>query len=141
MAGLARLPDWQPRLHRWLLTVPGRRVQPGQHDCCLFMAGAIAAQTGIDLAAPWRGRYTTMSGGRRILRKAGYEDHVALVAAHLAEGHVSAARPGDIAIVPTEDGPAGGVVQGGAVYVLGQTGRLVLVPMAPVMRLFMLGER
>lgn len=138
---IGRLPDWQPRLHRWLVGLPGRPVQPGRHDCCLFMAGAIEAQTGIDLAAPWRGRYTTMAGGRRVLRKAGYDDHVALVAAHLAEGHVSQALPGDIAIVPTEAGPAGGVVQGGAVYVLGASGGLALVPMAPVMRLFLLGER
>lgn len=138
---LARLPDWQPRLHRWLLTVPGQPIRPGRHDCCLFMAGAIAAQTGVDLAAPWRGRYTTMAGGRRVLRKHGYDDHVALVADHLPEGHVSQALAGDIAIVPTEEGPAGGVVQGGAVYVLGQDGRLALVPMQPVMRLFTLGAR
>lgn len=139
--GLVRLPDWQPRLHRWLLALPGRPVQPGQHDCCLFVGGAIEAQTGVDLAAPWRGRYTTLAGGRRILRRAGYVDHVALIAAHLPEAHVSAALPGDIAVVPTEDGPAGGVVQGGAVYVLGLSGRLAIVPMAPVIRLFLLGAR
>lgn len=141
MTGLTRLPDWQPRLHRWLLGLPARPIQPGTHDCCIFMAGAVEAQTGVDLAAGWRGRYTTMAGGQRLLRKAGYEDHVALVASHLPEGHVSQALPGDIAIVPAEEGPAGGVVQGGAVYVLGQDGRLAIVPMMPVMRLFLLGRR
>lgn len=141
MTGLQRLPDWQVRLQRWLLGLPVRPLQPGQHDCCLFMAGAVAAQTGVDLAAPFRGRYTTFAGGRRVLRRAGYADHVALVAAYLTEGPVATALPGDIAIVPGEDGPAGGVVQGGAVYVLGASGRLALVPMAPVIRLFLLGAR
>lgn len=141
MTGLVRHSDWQARLQRWLLALPARPLQPGQHDCCLFMAGAIAAQTGVDLAAPFRGRYTTFAGGRRVLRRAGYADHVALVAAHLPEGPVAAALPGDIAIVPSEAGPAGGVVQGGAVYVLGASGRVAVVPMAPVMRLFLLGAR
>ena len=94
------------------------------------------AQTGVDLAAPYRGRYTTYAGGRRVLRKAGYDDHVALIAAHLPEAHVSEALPGDIAIVPTEDGPAVGVVHGVAVYVLHPTGQLSFVPMDPVQHLF-----
>jgi hypothetical protein len=31
----------------------------GVMDCCLFVAGAIAAQTGSDPAAPYRGTYST----------------------------------------------------------------------------------
>lgn len=136
---LARLPDWQPRLRRWLSTVAGHPLVPGQHDCCLFGAGAVLAQTGVDIAKGWRGRYTTFAGGRRILRKAGFADHIALIAHHLPEAHVSAALPGDIAVVPGEGGDAVGVVQGAAVYVLTEAGRLGLVPMAPVLRLFKVG--
>lgn len=139
MTGLIRLPDWQARLHAWLRGIRSRPLQPGQHDCCLFGAGAILAQTGVDLAAGWRGRYTTFAGGRRILRQAGYADHIALIAAHLPEAHVSAALDGDIAIVPTEEGPAVGVVQGAAVYVLALSGGLGLSPMAPVQQLFKVG--
>lgn len=134
--GLKRLPDWQPRLHAWLRGINGRAIRPGQHDCCLFGAGAIEAQTGVDIAAPWRGRYTTFAGGRRILRKAGYADHIDLIAQTLPEAHVSAALPGDIAILPTEDGDAVGVVQGAAVYVLTLSGRLGFAPMTPVTHLF-----
>lgn len=137
---LKRLPDWHPRLRRWLGTVAGHPLIPGVHDCCLFGAGAILAQTGIDLAAPFRGRYTTFAGGRRVLRRAGFDDHVALIAAHLPRTHVSTARVGDVAVVPGEDGDAVGVVQGAAVYVLTQSGRLGLVPMAPVLHLFRVGD-
>ena len=136
---LIRLTDWQTRLHRYLCEMRSREMRPGQHDCCLFGAGAIAAQTGIDLAAPYRGRYTTFAGGRRVLRRDGYADHVALIAAHLPEAHVSRAAPGDIAIVPTEDGPAVGIVQGTVVYVLARAGGIGMVPMAPVQQLFKVG--
>lgn len=136
---MKRLPNWQARLSTWLGTVSTRPMQPGQHDCCLFGAGAIEAQTGVDIAADWRGRYTTFAGGRRILRKAGFLDHVDLIARSLPEAHISAALEGDIAIVPGEAGDAVGVVQGAAVYVLQPSGRLGLVPMNPVQRLFKVG--
>ncbi|MBC9246750.1 hypothetical protein H4P12_08495 [Paracoccus sp. 11-3] len=133
---MKRLTDWQPRLHAWLRKVNRRQMQPGRHDCCLFGAGAIEAQTGVDIAAPWRGRYTTFAGGRRILRRAGYRDHVDLIARHLPEAHVSEAREGDIVILPTEDGDAVGLVQGEAIYILTLSGSLGISPMAPVTRLF-----
>ncbi|MDQ1847664.1 hypothetical protein Q9299_05125 [Gemmobacter fulvus] len=136
---LIRLPDWQSRLRRWIGTVAGQPLIAGRHDCCLFGAGAIEAQTGVDIAAPWRGRYSTFAGGRRILRKAGYADHLALIAAHLPEAHPAEALPGDIAVVPGEGGDAVGVVQGAGVYVLTQSGKLGLVPMLPVLRLFKVG--
>lgn len=136
---LVRLRDWQSRLRRWLPSVALRPVRPGEHDCCLFGAGAIEAQTGVDLAAPYRGQYATFAGGRRILRRAGYADHIALIAAHLPEAHPSKARVGDIVIVPTEDGPATGVVQGDAAYVLAATGGLGIVPLLPVYQLFKVG--
>lgn len=136
MGPLKRLSDWQPRLHAWLRRVHGQPIRPGHHDCCLFGAGAIEAQTGVDLAADWRGRYSTFAGGRRILRKAGFADHVDLIAKTLPEAHVSRALDGDIAIVPGEDGDAVAVVQGCGVYVLTPSGQLGLMPMHPVQRLF-----
>ncbi|MBN8291020.1 hypothetical protein JI664_03490 [Rhodobacter sp. NTK016B] len=125
-----KTPGWQNRLVAYLAAAGRERFVPGQHDCALFASGALAAMTGVDLAAPYRGRYTTERGGIRILRKDGYHDHVALAAAHLrtrADGE--RARPGDLAVIPTETGPALGVVQGAAVYVL-TPDRLALVPLA-----------
>ncbi|ARC35930.1 hypothetical protein A6J80_05615 [Paracoccus yeei] len=139
MGGLTRLPDWQARLHAWLGQIDGRPVRPGRHDCCLFGASAVEAQTGVDLAAPWRGRYTTMAGGRRVLRKAGYADHIALMAAHLPEVHPAYACEGDLAVVPTPEGPAVGVFQGSAIYVLTETGKLGLAPAEAGMTFFKVG--
>lgn len=139
MGPLTRLPDWQPRLVAWLRAANGRPIEPGRHDCCLFGAGAVLAQTGTDFAAPWRGRYTTMAGGRRVLRKAGFADHVALIAAHLPEVAPAFAREGDLAVLETPDGPAVGVNQGSVLYVLTETGRLGFAPIAPGLRMFKVG--
>ena len=134
---MKRLADWKPRLIAYLAAKAPLVIEPGVHDCALFPAGAVEAMTGVDLAAPYRGRYTTFAGGRRVLRRDGYADHMALIAAHLPEAHVSTALTGDIAILPTEDGPAVGVVgDGGVAYVLAPSGGLALCPMAPVQRLF-----
>ncbi len=90
----------------------------------------------MDLAAPYRGRYTTERGGIRILRKDGYRDHVALAAAHLrARDAGERAVPGDLAVIPTETGPALGVVQGANVYVLGPD-RLALKPVLSATTVF-----
>lgn len=136
---LVRLPDWQTRLHRFLCAAKGRVLQPGQYDCCLFGAGAIEAMTGVDLGAPWRGGYTTLAGGRRLLQKAGHPDHLALIATLLPEAHLSEAVAGDIAIVPSEDGPAVGIVQGEMVYVLHAAGGIGLVPLSAAQHLFKVG--
>lgn len=139
MGPLTRLTDWQPRLSAWLREVNGRPIAPGRHDCCLFGAGAVLAQTGVDIAAPWRGRYTTFSGGRRVLRKSGHADHVALIAATLPEIHASAAREGDIGLVETEAGPAVGVSQGAVLYILTETGRIGFAELTPATRMFRVG--
>lgn len=117
-----RLPDWRSRLTYYLSEVSHRPFQPGQHDCALFFAGAVQAMTGEDYAAPYRGRYTTLRGGLRILRKDGFADHIALAAHHLPEIAPAFAWPGDGMVVDTDDGPALGVCQGRAVYLLGPNG-------------------
>ncbi len=130
-----RLPDWKPRLIAWLSEVVRAPFRFGQHDCALFAAGAVQAMTGRDPAARFRGRYRTLRGGLRILRAAGFDDHIALAASQFAEVHVSRAAPGDLAVVPTTEGDALGLVQGEAVYVLMPTG-LGMVPMTLASRAF-----
>lgn len=136
---LVRLPEWRPRLHEWLQEVDGRVIAPGQHDCCLFAAGAVQAQTGVDIAAGWRGCYSTLAGGRRLLQQRGYADHVDLIADLLPEGPRLAACEGDIAVLQTDEGPAAGVVQGPAIFVLHPSGRLGLAPLSACVRLFRVG--
>lgn len=130
-----RVPDWRDRLVAYLHSARQRPFEFGQHDCSLFAADCVAAMTGQDMAAKWRGRYATMKGGLRVLRKAGFADHIALAAAHFPEVPPLLAQPGDLAVVPTDDGPALGVVQGEAVYVLGPNG-LGLVSIMSATRAF-----
>lgn len=130
---MTRLPDWRHRLAAWLAQTARAPFEPGRHDCALFASGAVLAMTGVDLAADWRGRYRTIRGGIRVLRKAGHADHIALAAAHFAP--TARPRPGDLAVVPTPDGPALGVVQGTHVYVPAPVG-WALVPLSAATQFF-----
>lgn len=123
-----RQKHWQSRLTAYLAASARKEFVEGQHDCALFAAGAVAAVTGHDYAAAYRGRYTTTRGGIRVLRKAGFADHVALASSHLAEKPVARANPGDLAVIKVEDGPALGVVQGEGIFVLRPNG-MALVPL------------
>lgn len=130
-----RLPDWKSRLTAWLAEIVRRPFAPGTHDCALFAAGAVQAMTGRDPAAPYRGRYQTLRGGKRILRQAGFADHIDLVVCTFAEVHTSRAAPGDLAVVPTPEGDALGLVQGEAVYVLSPRG-IGMLPMTAATRAY-----
>lgn len=133
--GGKRFPDWRTRLVAYLAESVRKPFQEGEHDCALFLAGGVHAMTGVDYAAPYRGRYTTTRGGLRVLRKDGFRDHVALAAHHLAEKPVAFAREGDAAVVPVEPFGALGIVQGEGVYVLTEH-RLAVLPLTSALRAF-----
>lgn len=111
---MQRLKGWQGRFTAWLAGVSREPFSYGRHDCALFAAGAVEAMTGEDFARDWRGRYSTMRGGLRVLRKAGHADHIALARA-LFPSTVTP-KAGDLAVISTPEGPALGVVQGQFVY-------------------------
>lgn len=116
----ARLQDWRSRLAAWLATIAREPFAYGSHDCALFAAGAIEALTGEDAAQDWRGKYSTLQGGLKLLRRSGYADHL-----HLAKARFPLTqnpRAGDLALVPVPDGVALGVVQGALVYVPANVG-------------------
>lgn len=130
---LQRLPDWQTRLVTHLSEVKALRFDPATHHCALFVADCVRAMTGQDPAAGFRG--LTLQQGLLALRKAGFADHVALTAALLEEVPVAFGRAGDVAAIPTPEGPALGLVQGAAIYVLRPTG-LGLVSLLSATRMF-----
>ena len=96
---LSRLRSWRARLGRYLAVEAGRPFAWGESDCVLFAAGAVEAMTGVDPAAPWRGRYRTERGAWRVLRRAGFRDHLEAAAAVLPQIPAGAAREGDLAVV------------------------------------------
>ncbi|QBF31489.1 hypothetical protein [Thalassococcus sp. S3] len=126
---------WQNRLIAYVGRSVQRPFEEGVNDCALFLAGGVEAIRGTDYAAPYRGRYRTIAGGIRILRKAGFDDHVALAAHHLDEIPPAYLTAGDGAMVRTADGPALGIVQGHSIYLLGRKG-MRLAPLLVAVRGF-----
>ncbi len=136
---IARLEDWSPRLLAWLGEVRHRPFAAGRLDCGLFGAGAVLAQTGVDLAADWRGGYGTIRDGLRLLRRAGYADQIDVAARHLPEIDPATAQFGDLAALETPEGLALTVVQGAtAVYAAGPDGMRIM-PKGGATRAFRVG--
>ena len=132
---MTRLPDWRGRLRAYASSAARTPFNYGRHDCALFAAGAVAAMTGEDPAAGWRGRYTTLRGGLRVIRKAGHADHIAAAAAWFTEIPSAFAQVGDLAVAPGDAGLALGVVAGAHVWVLRPEG-LGTVPLTMALRAF-----
>lgn len=106
-----RLPDWERRLFDFVFARHCDPFEWGRNDCALFAADAVQAITGTDLAADFRGTYDTALGAARALQSAGGFE--ALAGAHFGKPiHVRHAKPGDIALIEQEHGPALAVVLG-----------------------------
>lgn len=125
---------WMGRLAAYVETVRREPFAYGRNDCALFVAGCVEAMTGEDPAAEMRGRYTTLTGGLRKVRQAGYIDHIDWLRA-LFDEVTDRGRPaphlaqvGDIAVVQTDDGPALGLVQGAAILMVAEGG-IVAMPL------------
>ena len=123
-----RLYNWESRLTAYITAVARDGFVYGRHDCALFAAGAVQAVTGTDPGADFRGRYRTMKGGLKAVRKAGFSDHVAVMRASCPSIIRSSVMAGDLAVIGEGVEAALGVVQGEIIYVLRESG-LGLVPL------------
>lgn len=114
-----RRSDWYARLSAYVEEVRRKPFVYGEHDCALFAAGAVDAMTGSDPAAGLRGKYKTIAGGFRQLKKLGFANHADLAASMFDEVHPSHAQIGDIAAIDLGSGAVAlGVVQGARIFVL-----------------------
>lgn len=69
---VSRYQDWPTRLSEFLMTRGETPFEYGANDCCLFVADAVLAMTGVDFAAAdFRGRYKTEAGAYKALKKFG----------------------------------------------------------------------
>jgi hypothetical protein len=82
-----RLPDWQKRLSEYIVRCTYTPFQYGSQDCGLFVAGAIEAMTGVDVAAQLRGRYTTRTTAFKAIGRMCGQPTMAAAADHLARIH------------------------------------------------------
>ena len=130
-----RTVEWKSRLVDYLAWSVGQKFVYGQFDCALFTFEAVKVMTGFDPGGPFRGQYENLYDGIALLREAGFRDHVDICARYFNEIPPFFAQAGDIAVVPGEDGPALGLVQGSFIYALLPTG-MALVPLLSALRAF-----
>jgi hypothetical protein len=60
-------PDWRERLERFVLERSERPFVWGVSDCVLFVADAVLAMTGVDVAASYRERYSSAEGAQQLM--------------------------------------------------------------------------
>jgi len=132
---MQRRDDWRPRLRAYLAAQADAPFAYGVADCGSFAGGAVEAMTGENPHAKVAGRYKTMKGALRALKRLGHDDHVAYAASVLTEIDPLYAQWGDIAAVPSDEGLALGVVIGAHIEVRTPQGRGV-VPLTDAVRAF-----
>ncbi len=66
-APLRRRTDWRQRLRAFAMSRHREPFAWGQNDCALFAADAVAAVTGHDFGASFRGAYASASQALRVL--------------------------------------------------------------------------
>jgi hypothetical protein len=110
----------------------------GTNDCALFAADAILANTGVDIADDFRGKYTTQLGAFQTIRDVTGGTTVADAAAYCANKHGLTehkyplmAKRGDLVVIQNGENLIAGVVHlnGHHVISVSETG-LVRLPIA-----------
>lgn len=132
---MQRRNDWKPLLRAYLAAQAEAPFAYGSADCGAFAGGAVEAMTGENPHAKVAGKYKTMAGALRALKRLGHDDHVAYAASLLTEIEPLYAAFGDIAVVDSPEGPALGVVVGAHIEVRAPGGRGV-VPLTDAVRAF-----
>lgn len=95
-----------PDLASYLAEAAGLPFAWGRADCAFFTAEWVRRRTGIDVAAPYRGRFRTAIGSARLVRRAGgIEALAAAIAASAGLAGTDDPQAGDVGVVETVAGP------------------------------------
>lgn len=105
---------------------------PGKNDCALFQADCHMLLTGVDLAARWRGKYSTFREGLALLRAEGFRHHRDAFESVCDPVSPGLEREGDLCF----NGLAGGVVVGSGAYMLHNRCGLAYVPLNRSLKVF-----
>lgn len=120
-----RLSDWEARLSAYLAERFDAPHAWGSNDCVMYGAGAVMAQTGVDPAGEFRGKYRSFAGAQRVLAKHGDGSIESIVDAKFVRIAPAYAQRGDLvmaqgslgvvigaaALFPGEDGSHAGSVR------------------------------
>lgn len=113
-----RKADWENQLTEYLISVSEKPHAYGKHDCMIFAANVVRAQTGKDYARGHRGKYKSARGAKVYLKRLGFRTPAQMIGAHLKKKPIGFAQRGDI--VAGRDGVPG-VVMGDFAFQVGQT--------------------
>jgi len=131
MSSLVRHQYWEDALRTYLDRVEWDAFKWGTHDCALFAADCIKAQTGVDPAEVYRGTYSSARGAAEALRLHGAGTLLKTVKSWLGEPIcIHHAKRGDIMM---RDAKTTGVCVGQYSYFVGvEQGfdRLTILPTA-----------
>jgi hypothetical protein len=131
-------PDWRERLERFVLEHSERPFVWGISDCVLFVADAILAMTGVDVAASYRERYSSEAGAQTLMNGRSLEQMMN-EALGIPLPVPRFARFGDPCLVSIPSGMTAGLVMGEHVAVQGPS-RVVRVPVRCVVAAWRLPE-
>ncbi|GLI99113.1 DUF6950 family protein [Sphingobium sp. BS19] len=136
---IERISTWEQALADYLASVADAEFTWGELDCALFAANAVLAMTGHDIAAPFRGKYSTAAGSARALKRYGAGTLEATFDTLLPVKPIGYARRGDVVM---HDGGVGVCVGSHALFVgrEGEREGLVRVPRAEWVRAWGVGE-
>jgi hypothetical protein len=135
---VARLPDWRRRLDDYLNSIEGRPFEWLSLNCGFFAADCVIAETGVDFAQEFRGKFKTEKGAALALRRAGFASVVDVAAARLPEIAPHAATYGDIAAVLVDERPALVLVNRASLICMSATSKAAL-PSGRAYRAFRVG--
>jgi hypothetical protein len=107
-----RLKGWEQALAATTRAAMRTPYAWGVHDCALFAATCVAAVTGEDFAAGFRGGYDDEDGARRLLASLGCADVGDLASRYLPEIEPPEARRGDVVMLDAAFGPFLAIVDG-----------------------------
>jgi hypothetical protein len=106
--------DWERDLSEYLASV--NIAELGEAPCAKFVSGAVMAQTGRDIHAPFDGKYSTPIGAARALKKFGAGTLEATFDGLFDERPIGFAQRGDVVFY---DDSVGICVGGHAIFING----------------------
>lgn len=117
-----RVEQWPAELSAFLRDRRTMPFQYGVNDCLLFPADAVFRMSGVDFAAPWRGKYETEEQAKAILAdNGGVQVMITDALGFKGTKSLLTAKRGDVVMANTKWGVMGGIVD--------DTGQRVAVPM------------
>ena len=131
---MPRVNHWERLLAAAITTAGAKPFVWGLHDCPTFAFETRMMLTGgEDVAALWRGRYTSALGGERVMRRLGWSSLEEMGHALLGTPHATALLAGRGDIVLADTGLGFGICTGATAVGMAPQG-LVNVPLTACQR-------